>query len=124
MTKPEGRPARWSVSATKAALRLLPPGGARDRWRSELTAELWGLSRREQLRHTAGVLSRAPALRAAVTSPDRIVTEDIMRKPLRCRFGWHTWVTRYSSDGTSSYVTCRRCPKETDLDKRPPLILG
>jgi hypothetical protein len=121
MTRAAGRPSRWSVSTTRAALRLLPPGGARDRWRAELTAELWGMSRREQLRHTIGVLRRAPALRRAVTSPDRVIKEDIMRKPLRCRLGWHTWVTRYSSDGTSRYLRCKRCPKETDFDKRPPI---
>lgn len=121
MNRPEGRPAWWSVSTTRAALRLLPAGGARDRWRAELTAELWGLSRGEQLHHTMGVLRRAPALRLAVTSPDRVIKEDIMKKPLRCRFGWHHWVTRYSSDGTSRYLKCERCPKETDFEQRPPI---
>ena len=56
MTRLEGRPAWWSVSTTQAALRLLPPGGGRDRWRAELTAELWDMSWGEQLRHTVGVL--------------------------------------------------------------------
>jgi hypothetical protein len=60
MTRPEGRPAWWSVSTTRAALRVLPPGGARERWRAELTAELWDLSRGEQLRHTVGVLRALP----------------------------------------------------------------
>jgi hypothetical protein len=119
MTRSEGRPAWWSVSTTRAALRLLPPGGARERWRAELTSELWGLSRREQLRHTAGVLTRAPALRAAILSPDRVVAEDVVRKPLRCRLGWHKWATRYSSDGTSRYLRCRRCPKEDDFPITP-----
>ena len=109
------------MSTTRAALRLLPAGGARDRWRAELTAELWGLSRGEQLHHTMGVLRRAPALRLAVTSPDRVIKEDIMKKPLRCRLGWHHWVTRYSSDGTSRYLKCERCPKETDFEQRPPI---
>ncbi|MDH2413121.1 hypothetical protein [Nocardioides sp. CER19] len=35
-----------------------------------------------------------------------------MRKPLRCRIGWHKWVTRYSDDGTAHYLRCRRCSKE------------
>jgi hypothetical protein len=80
------------------------------------------MTRGEQLRHTVGVLRRAPALRAAVTAPDRVIKEDIMRRPIRCRLGWHKWVTRYSSDGTSRYLKCQRCPKETDFDKRPPLV--
>jgi len=122
MTRQQGRPAWWSVSTTRAALRVLPPGGARQRWRAELTAELWGLSRGEQLRHTLGVLRRAPALRAAVTAPNRVVKEDIVRTPLRCRLHWHTWVTQYSSDGTSRYLKCKRCPKESDFEQRPPLV--
>jgi hypothetical protein len=123
MTRSEGKPAWWSVSTTRAALRLLPPGGARERWRAELTAELWGLSRGEQLRHTAGVVSRAPALRASITSPDRVVAEDILHKPVRCRLGWHAWVKTSTSDGTSRYLRCRRCPKETDV-ARPEDFMG
>jgi len=123
MTRAEGRPSWWSVSITRAALRLLPPGGARDRWRAELTSELWGLSPLEQARHTAGVITRAPALRAAITSPDRVVAEPIVRRPLRCRLGWHKWVRRSTSDGTSRYLGCRRCPKETDL-RRPEDFIG
>jgi hypothetical protein len=41
-----------------------------------------------------------------------------MTKAIRCRLGWHTWVTRYSSDGTSRFLTCRRCAKETDFSPR------
>jgi hypothetical protein len=123
MTGRSGRPAWWSVTGTAAALRILPSGGARDRWRDELTAELWYLTRREQLRHTLGVLRRAPALRLAVTARDRIIGESVPRRPLRCRLGSHRWVTRYTSDGTSRYLTCSRCPKTTDFEQRPPLIV-
>ena len=124
MTGSEGRPAWWSVSTTRAALRLLPPGGARDRWRAELTGELWDLSRREQLHHTVGVLRRAPALRAAVTARDRVIKEDIMRRSIRCGLHWLTWVTTYSTDGTSRFLKCRRCPKTTDFEQRPPLAVS
>ena len=117
MTRSEGRPAWGSVTVTVAALRLLPPGGARDRWRTELVSELWGLSRGEQLRHTLGVVTRAPALRAAIIARDRVVAEDVIRMPLRCRVGWHRWVTHSTSDGTSRYLRCRRCPKETDIPR-------
>ena len=35
-----------------------------------------------------------------------------MGKPLRCRLGWRKWVTQYSSDGTSRFLQCVRCPKQ------------
>ena len=124
MNTAEGRPAWWSIGATRTALRLVPPGPARDRWTRELLAELWGLSRVEQLRHTGGLVSRVPALRAAVTSPDRVIVEDIMRKPLRCRFGWHHFDTQYSPDGTGRYLKCRRCSREEDFRRKPPLVAG
>jgi hypothetical protein len=124
MTGRGGRPAWWSVSTTRAAVHLVPPGGARERWRAELTAELWELTAAQQLRHTVGVLRRAPALRAAVTARDRVIKEDIMRKPLRCRLHWHTWVTHYSSDGTTRFLRCRRCPKEADIEQRPPIVFS
>jgi len=41
-----------------------------------------------------------------------------MGKPLRCRLGWHRWVTKHSSDGTSRYQQCTRCPKERELELR------
>ena len=45
-----------------------------------------------------------------------------MRKSIRCRLGWHKWVTTYSTDGSSRFLKCKRCPKETDFDQRPPLV--
>jgi hypothetical protein len=35
-----------------------------------------------------------------------------MKKPLRCRVGWHKWVSHSSEDGTTYYLLCRRCSKE------------
>jgi hypothetical protein len=39
-----------------------------------------------------------------------------MKKPLRCLFGWHKWVTTYTSDGTSRFLRCERCPKQAELE--------
>ena len=114
MNRAAGRPPWWSVTTTRTALRLIPPGGGRDRWQRELVAELYGLSRSEQARHTLGVVSRAIALRRAVTAQGPAIEEDVVKKPIRCRLGWHSWIPRYSEDGTSRYVGCRRCSKETD----------
>jgi len=120
MTRAEGRPAWWSMSITRTALRLVPPGAARERWQRELVAELYGLDRGQQARHTLGVVSRAAALRAAVTSRDRLVPEDVMTKGFRCRLGWHKWAHRYT-DQHAHYLVCRRCHKQEDPpDFLPP----
>ena len=36
-----------------------------------------------------------------------------MRKPLRCRLGWHKWAKRYNDQGLR-YPVCSRCKKEGD----------
>jgi len=41
-----------------------------------------------------------------------------MSKPLRCRLGWHKWVTKYASDGTTRFLQCRRCPKQAEFELR------
>jgi hypothetical protein len=41
-----------------------------------------------------------------------------MSKPLRCRLGWHKWVKQYSSDGTSRFLQCARCPEQAELELR------
>lgn len=125
MISAEGRPQWWSMTITRVALRLIPAGGTRDRWQQELVAELYGLSRPEQARHTWGVVVSAPALRAAVaTTSASIAPEAVMRKPLRCRVGWHKWAQRYT-DQHLQYLECGRCRKQTDsYDYLPPMGWG
>jgi hypothetical protein len=105
------RPSWWSRTATRAVLHAIPSGPARERWQDELVSELYGLSSREQARHTLGVITRATALRAAVTDRDRIIEEDIMRKPVRCRLHLHKYLVASTEDG-SRFLRCRRCGKE------------
>jgi hypothetical protein len=124
MISAEGRPQWWSMTITRAALRLIPAGGTRDRWQQELVTELYGLSRSEQARHTWGVVTRAPALRAAASAPDRTVLEAVMRRPLRCKVGWHRWTHRYT-DEHLRYLECTRCRKQGDAyDYLPPMGWG
>jgi len=115
MTRRGERPSWWSATATRAALHVIPPGPARARWQHELVSELYGLSPREQARHTLGVITRAPALRAAVTDRERIIEEDIMRKPLRCRLRLHKYLVASTEDG-NRFLRCRRCGKEDTTD--------
>jgi len=115
MTHGDERPHWWSATATRAALHAIPSGPARTRWQHELVSELYGLSSREQARHTLGVITRAPALRAAVTDRERIIEEDIMRKSLRCRLHLHKYLVASTEDG-NRFLRCRRCGKEDTTD--------
>lgn len=115
MNAARSSPQWWSVAATRAAVHTIPDGTARERWRRELLSELHGMDRAEQARHTWGVLSRAPALRAAVTSRDRVVDlaeEAAMSRPMKCRVGRHSWRTTSTEDGSGRFRVCRRCRKE------------
>lgn len=44
--------------------------------------------------------------------------EGVVRRSIRCRLGWHRWVTTYSEDGTTHFLRCARCPKEADFAPR------
>jgi hypothetical protein len=116
MTRVGERPSWWSATATRAVLHTIPSGPARDRWQHELVSELYGLSARQQARHTLGVISRATALRAAVTDRDRIIEEDVMTKPIWCRLHLHKFRVASTEDG-ARFLRCRRCGKEDTTDR-------
>ena len=46
-------PGRWPSRAIRLAVRALPPGPTRDRYRYEFLAELYGMSSTRQMRHAA-----------------------------------------------------------------------
>ena len=100
------------------AVRVLPDWHDRLRYRAEFLAELQDLAPAGQLRYTAGVLSQAFALRAALNSSPTRAEEAAMtitttRAPFwRCRvFHVHDWVKRSTSDG-GRYLVCVRCGKD------------
>jgi hypothetical protein len=101
------------------AARALPARPDRERYAAEFLAELHGLSPTAQLRHAAGVLSQALALRAALGgSPSRGHKEAAMTPTIpagqrfRCRYmRWHHWRTFSNPDG-ERYVACAVCRKE------------
>jgi hypothetical protein len=111
----------WPRHTLQVAARVLP-GATRDRYRQEFLAELYGLGPARQLHHTAGVLSRAWALRAAINTPSQEASADMEivfprhRRPLSCRLNLrHHWATLRSEDG-KPYQRCQRCGKdETDI---------
>jgi hypothetical protein len=74
------------------AATLQPTASDRQRYRAEFLAELHGRPRGQQLRFAVGVLSRAPALRAALGT--HRTEESDMPSTLRCRvLRWHRWTT-------------------------------
>jgi hypothetical protein len=116
----EGRtPAWWALAATGLATHVLPAGAARDRYRQEFLSELSDLRRARQAAFTYGVLSRAWALRTAVTTTVRpssgdVVTTQTPRRPLLCVLDLqHAWLTRSTEDG-GRYRACRKCGKESN----------
>jgi hypothetical protein len=111
------------------AARLLPTRPDRERYATEFLAELYGLPPAAQLRQTAGILSRAFALRAALgASPFRIEEKAVLTIPLgrriRCRLlRWHHWHTYRTEDG-GRYRACTVCHKDHPGQMGPDNTIG
>ena len=104
--------ARWAVGP---AARLLPTHAARRRYQAEFVAELHGLPPAEQARFVAGLLTRVPALRAALgasSRPPETPMTTSLRAPFRCRvLRLHRW----SAHGAAHHAhvrVCTRCGRE------------
>jgi hypothetical protein len=111
-------PARVPYRIVTLAARTLPRSH-RDRYRSEFTAELHAIPREHQLRYATEVLSRAWALRAALSEAGAApIGESTMTRPqapLSCRLmRWHQWGSRSTEDG-ERYLACKKCGRD-----RPP----
>jgi hypothetical protein len=114
-------PARVPCRIVELAARTLPRSH-RDRYRSEFTAELHAIPREHQLRYATEVLSRAWALRAALSEAGAAsIGESTMTKPqapLSCRLHLrHDWRTHHTEDG-NRYIACKKCGK----DMPPPSL--
>jgi hypothetical protein len=117
--------ASWPAGLVRLAARALPTGAVRDRYRAEFLAELCGLTRRQQTRYAIGVLSRAMALRTAVTTPEYLaggldtMTSKTSTRPLLCRLNLHhEWKRRTTEDG-GRYRQCALCGKDDTRHSGP-----
>lgn len=115
MTTTTPRPGLWPARAVQWAAAILP-AAQRQRYALEFIAELYGMTPRQQLRHTLGVLASAVALRAALATTSPASTQgNIMvttpTQPLRCRVGLHRWHTTSTTDG-QRYDSCSFCGKD------------
>ena len=108
-------PQRVAAGLVCAAVRVLPAGAARERYRREFLAELSACTGRAQLGFALGVLSTVVALRAALAGSALLVgpvdpPADFpeRRRPLLCRLRLHRFVACHNPDG-EFYLRCRRC---------------
>ena len=121
-------PGRWPSRAIRLAVRALPRGPTRDRYRYEFLAELYGMSSTRQMRHAAQLLSRSLLLRAAVNRERQSSTLELImpvvapRKRLLCRLNVrHKWVrdsTRTGRSTCSASTAARISTTSSDLPGR------
>ena len=107
--------ARWATGILTLATCALP-GGCRARYRQEFRAELQRMTRPQQFRHVADVVSHIWALRAALAEFTSATKEDGMTTfgRLLCRVGVHRWVTHRNPENAATSLKCDRCRKEKD----------
>jgi hypothetical protein len=114
---PGRRPTPVARLGVGVAARLLPTPADRRRYQAEFVGELYGLSIPAQLRHAAGVLSQALALRSARggSSPryeEVAVYTTTAGQRFCCRYlRWHHWSPFSTPDG-GRYVACTVCRRE------------
>jgi hypothetical protein len=120
-------PGPWPSRAVRLAVRLLPAGPARERYRHEFIAELYGMPHSRQVRHVLGLLARSVALRSAVDRDRQPSTLEVSmpvlppRAPLLCRTHLHhKWELTVNPDG-DDYLRCAACGKDRyDVDRVQP----
>lgn len=102
-------PSRVCGRLVELAVAVLP-AGQRARYGRELYAELYGMTRTQQLRHALQVLLHAWALRTALLAttqegPAMVTTS----KPWRCRLRRHRWDERENPETHEWYEVCVLC---------------
>ena len=85
------------------------PAAQRTRYRQELLAELYGLSRQQQYASAWSVVTHVLALRSAVSDlSDGKDTTMRNKTPLMCRVHHHAWHVFSTEDG-ERFQRCSRC---------------
>jgi hypothetical protein len=109
--RPRRRPPLLAVAAIRTATLMLPRGQVRNRYRSELTAELYEMTFREQVGYACSTILSAPALHQALVETGRL---EEPHSTIWCRFRLHhDWVRRSTTDG-GRYRHCRACGLDDD----------
>jgi hypothetical protein len=96
------------------ALRVLPAGAVRERYRKELAAELHDLEPQRRLRHALGFVWSVWSLRRAVSGADPVVegAVQVFHAPLHCRLHLYHHYRLNSTEDGHRYLRCRDCGKD------------
>lgn len=113
------RMAAWMVGL---AVRALPAGAHRERYRQEFVADLYGLRSGRQMSYALGAVVAVFPLRVALERNSRAAWEVTVgprrRKPLLCLLNLrHRWVMQSTEDGGRFYC-CRVCGKDRHSSSR------
>lgn len=106
------RPAVAARCAVATGTMILPQGQIRSRYRQEFLAELYFIEPAAQLRFSVGILSRAWALRRALTEEGTMFHDTLPHTPVLCRFNLHHQYRMTATEDGSRYRRCRRCGKD------------
>jgi hypothetical protein len=104
----------WCCRIVALAARLLP-AEQRQRYAIEFIAELYGMPRARQWRHSLQVLTSALTLRSVLktagptTDQKEIWMTTPVRRPLACRVGLHRWEEQENPETKERYEICLRC---------------
>ncbi len=111
-----------AVVLVRVAVLAVPSGAARDRYRAEHLAELHSVPEDHQLRYALGVLTTAPALRAALVEGwDVTIAPSQFARPWLCRLNvHHHWKLQRNHATGEAYHRCTRCGKDHMGDPRGP----
>ena len=121
MTSPADR---WCCRIVELAAHVLP-AQQRQRYALEFIAELYGMPRLQQFRHSIQVLAHAWALRTALSAASSTITQETTmitttRRPLKCRLGLHRWDERENPETRERYEICLRCDSYRDRPGAAP----
>jgi hypothetical protein len=108
-------PRWWAVLAVTVASLLLPPGPVRRRYRAELTAEQYGMTRHRQAAHAMSVMAGARALHDALVDSGELT---VPHSPSWCRLHLHhRWHGLITPDG-ERFRRCTACGIDDDETSR------
>ena len=103
------------------------PAEHRARYGLEFIAELYGMPKAQQRRHSARVLTSAWALRTALEAAPGTNEETAMttiHKPLTCRLNLHHRWRWLSTEDGGRYEQCEKCGKDRDKSRGTSHLTG
>ncbi len=108
------------------ALRVLPAGAVRERYRQELAAELHDLEPARRLRHALGFAWSAWSLRRAVSGLAPVIEGAplVFHAPVHCRWHLYHHYRLNSTEDGHRYLRCRDCGKDYPGTGNGPADVG